>query len=163
MYIVQEHITILFINLSPLSLSLSLSLSEDDLKLHGQLFDWPNKIDPIFEVCHHRLVNKRQEVEDALKERRNAFAKTLEEYEEEIESFREKEVSGRGRYGCGDTFNASVVVTVKHVHVIHCGDLMYMYMYMYLSFFTCDYMYMCIHVLYKTLYMYCTVHVLMLY
>ena len=61
-------------------------------------------------------------MEDALKERRNAFAKTLEEYEEEIESFREKEVSGRGRYGCGDTLhfvNASVVATVKHVHVYH--------------------------------------------
>lgn len=66
--------------------------TDEDLKLNSELFNWPAKMDPIFEVSLSRVVSKREQAENDTKTKRDEFKRTLEEYEEEIESFREKEV-----------------------------------------------------------------------
>ena len=44
-------------------------LVEEDIKLNSQTFNWPARMEPIFEVCQQRLASKREVVEDKVKER----------------------------------------------------------------------------------------------
>lgn len=66
--------------------------TDDDLKLHAQLFKWPEKMDPIFEVSQKRLVARRERAEKEVKEKKEQFEQMLKDFEEQTESFKEKEV-----------------------------------------------------------------------
>lgn len=44
-------------------------LSEDDIKLNSQTFNWPARMEPIFEVAQQRLTTKREVAEEKVKER----------------------------------------------------------------------------------------------
>ena len=65
---------------------------DDDLKLNSQTFNWPAKMDPIFEVSQKRLLSRRERAENDLKERTTKFEEQLTEYHNVIETFKEKEV-----------------------------------------------------------------------
>lgn len=65
---------------------------DDDLKLNSQTFNWPAKMDPIFEVSQKRLLSRRERAENDLKERMTKFEEQLTEYHNVIETFKEKEV-----------------------------------------------------------------------
>ena len=43
--------------------------TDDDLRLNNELFGWPAKIEPMFEVSQLKLASKREEAELALKNR----------------------------------------------------------------------------------------------
>ena len=42
---------------------------DEDLRLNNELFGWPAKIEPMFEVSQLKLASKREEAELALKNR----------------------------------------------------------------------------------------------
>ena len=42
---------------------------EEDMKWNSQTFNWPAKMDPIFEVSEKRLANQREKVENEIKDR----------------------------------------------------------------------------------------------
>ncbi len=44
-------------------------LQEDDLKLNNQTFNWPARMDPIFDVAQHKISAKRELAENKIKER----------------------------------------------------------------------------------------------
>lgn len=44
-------------------------LSEDDLKLNSQTFNWPARMEPIFEVSQERLGSRREKAENKIKEK----------------------------------------------------------------------------------------------
>ena len=44
-------------------------LPEDDIKLNSMTFNWPDRMEPIFEVAQMRLNSKREQAENALKKR----------------------------------------------------------------------------------------------
>lgn len=44
-------------------------LHEEDIKLNSQTFNWPARMEPIFEVCQQRLNSRREAVEEKVKER----------------------------------------------------------------------------------------------
>lgn len=44
-------------------------LPEEDLKLNSQTFNWPAKMDPIFDVSLQRLTGAREKAENKLKEK----------------------------------------------------------------------------------------------
>jgi len=44
-------------------------LSEDDIRLNSMVFNWPARMDPIFDMSQQRLTVRREKAEDALKER----------------------------------------------------------------------------------------------
>lgn len=67
-------------------------LPEEDLILNSQTFQWPARMDPIFEVSQGKLVKKREKVEDELKEKRQKFESRLDEYDASVEQFQEKEI-----------------------------------------------------------------------
>lgn len=66
--------------------------TEDDIKLNSQTFNWPAKMDPIFEVSQKRLLTKKDKSEQELKDKVAKFEELLNEYHSTIESYREKEV-----------------------------------------------------------------------
>ena len=43
--------------------------AEDDIKLNNQMFNWPGRMDPIFEVGQQRLTSRREKAENEIKER----------------------------------------------------------------------------------------------
>ena len=43
--------------------------AEEDIKLNNQTFNWPGRMDPIFEVGQQRLTSRREKAENAIKER----------------------------------------------------------------------------------------------
>jgi len=51
-------------------------LPDDDIKLNSQTFNWPGRMEPIFDVSQHRLTAKREVVENELK-KKYAFLRTL--------------------------------------------------------------------------------------
>ena len=67
-------------------------MPEDDIKLNSQTFQWPARMEPIFEVSQQRLTSKRDVIEDQLKARKASFVQKLEDYQTLVDSFREKEV-----------------------------------------------------------------------
>ena len=69
-----------------------LSFSDDDLKLNSQTFNWPDKMDPIFEVSQRRLLSRREKAEAELKEKVVKFEEQLTEYHNTIELYKDKEV-----------------------------------------------------------------------
>ena len=44
-------------------------LSEEDIKLNNHTFNWPGRMDPIFEVSQQRLATRREKAETEVKER----------------------------------------------------------------------------------------------
>ena len=44
-------------------------LNEDDIKLNSQTFNWPARMEPIFEVAQQKLATRRELAEDKVKER----------------------------------------------------------------------------------------------
>ena len=48
---------------------LSCSYTEEDIKLNNQTFNWPGRMDPIFEVSQQRLATRREKAENELNER----------------------------------------------------------------------------------------------
>ncbi len=44
-------------------------LPEEDLELNSQTFQWPARIDPIFEISQHKLVTRREAAENEIKKR----------------------------------------------------------------------------------------------
>ncbi|XP_065898705.1 dynein axonemal heavy chain 3-like isoform X2 [Dysidea avara] len=68
------------------------NFSDEDLRLNNELFGWPAKIEPMFEVSQLKLASKREEAELALKNRTKEFMDLLQVYQEEIDTFREKEI-----------------------------------------------------------------------
>lgn len=67
-------------------------LPEDDIKLNSQTFNWPARMEPIFEVAQQKLNSRREVAEDQVKVRRSEFEAKLEGYQAQVDSFREKEV-----------------------------------------------------------------------
>lgn len=67
-------------------------LPEDDIKLNSQTFNWPARMEPIFAVSQQHLTSSREVAEDQIKTRRSEFEMKLEEYQVQVDSFREKEV-----------------------------------------------------------------------
>ena len=45
------------------------SCIEEDIKLHNQTFNWPGRMDPIFEVSQQRLATRREKAENELNDR----------------------------------------------------------------------------------------------
>jgi dynein heavy chain len=68
------------------------SRAEDDLKLNSQTFNWPSRMDPIFEVSQKRLATRREKSENDLKEKIKQFEELLNEYQTEIDTYKDKEV-----------------------------------------------------------------------
>lgn len=67
-------------------------LPEEDLKLNSQTFNWPARMEPIFEVSQMKLVNRREKVEQELRARKERFVAKLDEYHSAVEVFQEKEI-----------------------------------------------------------------------
>lgn len=67
-------------------------LPEEDLKLNSQTFNWPARMEPIFEVSQMKLVNRREKVEQELRAHRERFAAKLDEYHAVVEAFQGKEI-----------------------------------------------------------------------
>ena len=44
-------------------------LPEEDIKLNNQTFNWPGRMEPIFEVSQQRLAARREKAENEIKER----------------------------------------------------------------------------------------------
>lgn len=44
-------------------------LSEEDIKLNSQTFNWPARMEPIFEISQQRLTARREIAEEKIKER----------------------------------------------------------------------------------------------
>lgn len=44
-------------------------LPEEDIKLNNQTFNWPGRMEPIFEVSQQRLAGRREKAENDVKER----------------------------------------------------------------------------------------------
>ncbi len=44
-------------------------LHDDDIKLNSQTFNWPARMEPIFEVAQQRFATKREVAEDKVKEK----------------------------------------------------------------------------------------------
>lgn len=44
-------------------------LSDEDIRLNSQTFNWPARMEPIFEVSQQRLTAQREGAEDKIKER----------------------------------------------------------------------------------------------
>lgn len=44
-------------------------LSDDDIKLNSQTFNWPARMEPIFEVSQQRLTARRDGAEEKIKQR----------------------------------------------------------------------------------------------
>ena len=44
-------------------------LTEEDIKLNSQTFNWPARMNPIFDVCQQRMTSKRELVEDRVNQR----------------------------------------------------------------------------------------------
>lgn len=45
------------------------TLLEEDIKLNSQTFNWPARMEPIFEVSQQRLASRREKSENEVKER----------------------------------------------------------------------------------------------
>ncbi len=45
------------------------SLPEEDIKLNSQTFNWPSRMEPIFEVSQQRLASRREKAENQLNQR----------------------------------------------------------------------------------------------
>ena len=43
--------------------------AEEDIKLNNQTFNWPGRMDPIFEVGQQRLASRREKAENVIKDR----------------------------------------------------------------------------------------------
>ena len=43
--------------------------TDEDLRLNNEVFGWPAKIEPMFEVSQLKLAGRREEAESALKNR----------------------------------------------------------------------------------------------
>ena len=44
-------------------------LPEDDIQLNSLTFNWPQRMEPIFEVAQQRLMNKREKAEEIFKQK----------------------------------------------------------------------------------------------
>lgn len=44
-------------------------LHEEDIKLNSQTFNWPARMEPIFEVSNQRLASRRETAEEMVRER----------------------------------------------------------------------------------------------
>ena len=67
-------------------------LPEEDLKLNSQTFQWPARMEPIFEMSQTKLVKKREKVEEELRQWRQKFEGQLEEHHAAVEQFQEREI-----------------------------------------------------------------------
>ncbi len=45
------------------------TLPEEDIKLNSHTFNWPSRMEPIFEVSQQRLASRREKSENQLKEK----------------------------------------------------------------------------------------------
>lgn len=68
------------------------TLPEEDLKLNSKVFNWPGRMEPIFDLSQQRLASRREKAEQQVKDRRERFEALLTEYQSEVDTFREKEV-----------------------------------------------------------------------
>ncbi|KAL5473898.1 hypothetical protein EMCRGX_G028462 [Ephydatia muelleri] len=68
------------------------TLTEEDIKLNSQTFNWPGRMEPIFDVSQQRLDSRRERAESELKERRVKFDSLLNDYQNEVDNYKEKEV-----------------------------------------------------------------------
>ena len=68
------------------------TLTEEDFKLNIQTFNWPGRMEPIFEVSQTRLISRREKASRELRERRNQFVVELSSYQVEVDKYQEKEV-----------------------------------------------------------------------
>lgn len=69
--------------------------AEEDIRLNSQMFNWPAKMDPIFEVSIKRLTTKRDKAESEMKDKLSGFEELLTKYQNEVDMLREKDVSIR--------------------------------------------------------------------
>lgn len=44
-------------------------LNEDDIRLNSMVFNWPARMDPIFDMSQQRLTARREKAEEVLKDR----------------------------------------------------------------------------------------------
>lgn len=68
------------------------TLLEEDIRLNSQTFNWPAKMNPIFEVCQQRLATNREKTEKAVRDKVVKFEELLAEYQSEVDTYREMEV-----------------------------------------------------------------------
>ncbi|XP_059835308.1 dynein axonemal heavy chain 3 [Hypanus sabinus] len=68
------------------------TLSDDDLKLNSQVFNWPEQIMTMLDLHQDRLLSKREDVDDNLRNRVKEFRKKVVAYGKEVDSFKKKEV-----------------------------------------------------------------------
>lgn len=64
----------------------------EDIKLNCNLFYWPSSVESIFELSTVRVITKRQQLEESLRKRTEEFEEKLEVFNEEIETYKKKEV-----------------------------------------------------------------------
>ena len=43
-------------------------LSEEDITLNKETFNWPGKMEPVFEVSQQRMVSRREKAENEVKQ-----------------------------------------------------------------------------------------------
>ncbi|XP_055507859.1 dynein axonemal heavy chain 3 [Leucoraja erinacea] len=68
------------------------TLSEDDLKLNSQVFNWPGQIVQLLDSHRDRLLSKRDDVDDNLRNRVKEFQKKVVAYGKDVDSFKKKEI-----------------------------------------------------------------------
>ncbi|XP_078413797.1 dynein axonemal heavy chain 3 [Cetorhinus maximus] len=68
------------------------TLSDDDLRLNSQVFNWPEQIVLMLDLHRDRLLNKRDDVEEDLRSRIKEFQKKVVAYGKEVDSFKRKEI-----------------------------------------------------------------------
>uniref|UniRef100_UPI00398E73BF dynein axonemal heavy chain 3 isoform X1 n=2 Tax=Pristiophorus japonicus TaxID=55135 RepID=UPI00398E73BF len=68
------------------------TLPDDDIKLNSQVFNWPEQIVLLLDSHRDRLLNKRDDVEDDLRNRIKEFQKKVVAYGKEVDSFKKKEI-----------------------------------------------------------------------
>ncbi|XP_078610604.1 dynein axonemal heavy chain 3-like isoform X1 [Branchiostoma floridae x Branchiostoma japonicum] len=68
------------------------TLPYEDIKLNSQVFHWPEHIQTVFDLSKNRLANRREAAEDEVKKKLQQFEDKLNRYNQEVESFRKKEI-----------------------------------------------------------------------
>ncbi|XP_069761611.1 dynein axonemal heavy chain 3 isoform X2 [Narcine bancroftii] len=68
------------------------TLSGDDLKLNSQVLNWPGQIVLMLDSHRDRLLSKRDDVDDNLRNRVKEFQKKVVAYGKEVDSFKKKEI-----------------------------------------------------------------------
>ncbi|XP_038676444.1 dynein heavy chain 3, axonemal isoform X3 [Scyliorhinus canicula] len=68
------------------------TLVDDDIRLNSQVFNWPEQIVLMLDLHRDRLLNKRDDVEEDLRNRIKEFQKKVVAYGKEVDSFKKKEI-----------------------------------------------------------------------